>query len=418
MRILHAADIHLDSPLSGLAARAGARADELVGATRRAFWGLIDYAIEAEIALVLIAGDLYDGDWKDFSTGLFFMDAMARLERAGIRVALIKGNHDAENLMTRSLRHPPNVKVFRADRPETWKLDDLGIAIHGQSFPRRDVTDNIALAYPEAQPGFLNIGLLHTAADGKLGQQHAPYAPCSVAELAAKGYDYWALGHVHTRAVLSEAPWIVFPGNLQGRHANEAGAKGATLLTVEDREIRSVEPVILDVVRWARITIDLTGCGDYDEACGRIRDGISRAAGQADGRTLASRLTLTGKTSIHGALAGDSERTTAECLALAAQAGGDVWLERVVIETMEPGGAAPGGDALAELLAVVDNIRADPDQMAEIRAELAQALTRMPIKVRDLAGLKELDDTVLGPVLDGAAAILRHRLIDPHQGDA
>jgi exonuclease SbcD len=411
MRILHAADIHLDSPLSGLVARAGGRAEELAGATRRAFWGLIDYAIESEVALVLIAGDLYDGDWKDFSTGLFFMDGMARLGRAGIRVGLIKGNHDAESLMTRSLKHPDNVKLFRADRPETWLLEDLGVAIHGQSFPRRDVIDNIALSYPAARPGWLNIGLLHTAADGKLG--HTPYAPCSVAELAAKGYAYWALGHVHTRAILSEKPWIVFPGNLQGRHANETGAKGATLLTVEDREIVSVEPVVLDVVRWARVPVDLSGCVDIDAAGDRIRDEISGAVSRADGRTLAVRLILAGETAAHRALAGDLEKTSAECSALAAQAGVDVWLERVIVETREPvARTAPDGDALATLLAVVDEIRTDPEQLAEIRTELAQALTRMPTKVRALAGLAELDDAALGSVLEGAAAILRHRLLD------
>jgi DNA repair protein SbcD/Mre11 len=411
MRILHTADIHLDSPLTGLAAKAGTRADELVGATRRAFSGLIDYAIESGVALVLIAGDLYDGDWRDFSTGLFFMAEMARLERAGIRVALIKGNHDAENLMTRSLRPSPNVKIFRSDKAETWMPDDLGVALHGQSFPRRDVMDNIALAYPDAVPGLLNIGLLHTAADGKLG--HTPYAPCTVAELVAKGYDYWALGHVHARAVLNERPWVVFPGNLQGRHANETGAKGATLLTVEDQEIVSVEPVTLDVVRWARIAIDLSSCADFDEACGRIRDGIGAAVEDAEGRTIAARLVLEGETAAHRQLAGDLERTAAECLALAEQSGGDVWLERVVVETNDPAArAAPDGDAFAELLGVVDDIRADPVQMAEIRAELAQSLTKMPAKVRELAGLKELDDAVLGSILDGAAATLRHRLLD------
>src|SRR5690606_24019523 len=131
MLIIHAADIHLDSPLAGLTAKAGDRANELVGATRRAFSAMVDYAIEVKVDLVLISGDLYDGDWKDFSTGLFFVAEMARLGRAGIRVAIIKGNHDAESLMTRSLTWPGNVKVFRADKAETWTLEDLGVAVHG-----------------------------------------------------------------------------------------------------------------------------------------------------------------------------------------------------------------------------------------------------------------------------------------------
>jgi DNA repair exonuclease SbcCD nuclease subunit len=135
MRILHAADIHLDSQLVGLAAKAGDRADELIGATRRAFIGLVDFAIETEVSLLLIAGDLYDGDWRDFSTGLFFMAQMARLERENILVAVVKGNHDAESQITRSLRPPANVKVFRADRPETWVLEDLAWQSTAAAFP-------------------------------------------------------------------------------------------------------------------------------------------------------------------------------------------------------------------------------------------------------------------------------------------
>lgn len=412
MLIIHAADIHLDSPLAGLTARAGDRANELVGATRRAFSAMVDYAIESNVDLVLISGDLYDGDWKDFSTGLFFVAEMARLDRAGIRVAIITGNHDAESLMTRSLTWPGNVKVFRADKAETWTLEDLGVAVHGRSFPKREVTENIALAYPDPVPGLLNIGMLHTAADGKLG--HTPYAPCTVPELVAKGYDYWALGHVHNRAVLHERPWVVFPGNLQGRHANETGAKGVTLLTVEDREIVSVEHVDLDVVRWAQVRVDLTGCLDYEEACERIRAGIADAVVEADGRTLAARLVLAGKTVVHRMIAGDLEQTNAECAGLAEQSSGDVWIERVVVETAEFEEAPQvDGDAIAELLSTVDEIRSDPEEMAQLRAELEQALSRMPMKVRELGGLKDLDDAVLGSVLDGAAAALRHRLLAP-----
>lgn len=412
MQILHTADIHLDSPLSGLAGKAGGRANELVGATRRAFSGMVDFAIETGIELVLIAGDLYDGDWKDFSTGLFFVAEMARLGKAGIRVAVVKGNHDAESHMTRSLSWPANVKVFGSERAETWIVEDLGVAVHGRSFPRREVTENLAAGYPEPKAGLVNIGLLHTAADGTMG--HGPYAPCVPAELVAKGYDYWALGHVHARSVLSQAPWVVFSGNLQGRHVNEAGAKGATLLTIRDGAIAAVEPVTLDVVRWAHLRVDLSGCTLFEEACGHIQQALAEAAADADGRTLACRLTLQGATPLHPLLAGDLERSTAECAALAEQVGGEVWLERVLVETTLPAQApAVDADAVAALLALVDEIRNDPVQLDELRTELGAALARMPARVRQIGGLEAVDDRVLGSVLDGASAILRHRLLDP-----
>ena len=401
MLILHAADIHLDSPLVGLAARAGDRADELIGATRRAFTRLVDFAIENDVSLLLIAGDLYDGNWRDFSTGLFFMKEMARLDRAKVPVAVVQGNHDAASQMTRHLRPAGNVKIFRHDRPESWILENLGVAIHGRSFPKWDVTDNLAVTYPDAKPGYLNIGLLHTAVTGNPG--HAFYAPCSLADLVAKEYDYWALGHVHNRAVLSTAPWIVFPGNLQGRHANETGDKGATLLTIDDGTISNVEHISFDVVRWDQILIDLSGCNEYDQALDRINEALNARVAAADGRTLAARLTLTGATNVHRVLAGNLERTKAECLLIAEQSGADVWLERVVVETREPEVATgPDADAVAELLRTIGEIRADPEEMAALKGVLSQALNRMPAKVRELGGLKDFDDSVLGQILDGA----------------
>ncbi|ACI97889.1 metallophosphoesterase family protein [Rhodospirillum centenum] len=410
LRFIHAADIHLDSPLAGLCLRAEHRADDFVKAPRRAFERLIDHALRERVDLFLIAGDLFDGDWRDFSTGLFFVSQMARLHGAGIPVGIIKGNHDAVSVVTRTLNLPPNVHLFGSARPETWEPPGLGVAVHGQSFPNRAVPENIALDYPAPRPGLLNIGLLHTSLDGRPG--HAAYAPCALRDLTARGYDYWALGHVHGREVVSQSPWVVYPGNLQGRHANETGAKGFTLVTAEGQTIRSAEAVTADVVRWARVTADLTGCDTFDDACGRIGRGLVTELEAADGRALAVRLTLSGRTAAHRRIAGDLERTRAECAALAERAG-DVWIERVVVETAEPGrDGPPSADAFAELLRTVEAIKADPLEMAELRQDLEQALAKVPAPARRLVGLEDLDEARLASVLDGAAATLLHHLLD------
>ena len=414
MIIIHAADIHLDSPLVGLKARAEDRADEFIQATRQALVQLVNYVIDEDAALLLNAGDLYDGDWKDFSTGIFFAKEMRRLETAGIPVGVIRGNHDAENNMTRALTLPPNVKVFDTRKAETWLLDDLGVAVHGRSFPNRSVEDNLVPSYPNPVPGLLNIGLLHTSADGRPG--HANYAPCSLGDLTAKGYDYWALGHVHTREVLHEDPWVIFSGNLQGRHVRETGAKGATAITVEDGRIVGVEHVDFDVVRWAASVVDMEGCEDHDEMASRVRSAMAKVIEEADGRRVALRLTLTGSTPFHRHLAGDMGRLRAECES-AAESTGEIWLEKVKLKTSEPSqGSGADADAISELLAVVDEVRSNPEELKELRATIDDALGKVPDEVRRSSDLRHLDDEMMNAILEDAKTILRHRLLDPGGG--
>ena len=223
-RFLHAADIHLDSPLIGLSDVEGRVAERIRTAPRAAFELLVEQVIKEEINFLVIAGDLYDGTWRDYKTGLFFAEQMGLLNQARIPVFLLHGNHDAQSQITKPLGLPDNVKVFGIRRAETFQIEELNVALHGQSFRQAVVTDNLVPGYPLPIDGAFNIGVLHTAL-GRMGE-HANYAPCSLEELVAKGYDYWALGHVHQGQVLHEQPHVVFPGNLQGRHVRETGPKG------------------------------------------------------------------------------------------------------------------------------------------------------------------------------------------------
>ena len=284
IKFIHTADIHLDSPLKGLEAHEDAPVEEIRGATRRAFDNLIDLTIEEEVDFVLIAGDLYDGDWKDYNTGLFFAARMGRLSKAGIKVFIVSGNHDAASQITKAMPLPDNVTLFSPRKPQSVKLDDLGVIIHGQSYSFRAVTENLASQYPQNDSNYFNIGLLHTSLTGREG--HEDYAPCTLDELKSKGYDYWALGHVHKREIVSEDPWIVFPGNIQGRHIKETGAKGATLVTVEDGRITAVEERELDVLRWATCRVDLSECETSDSVYDAVRQDFEQELDQADGKTL------------------------------------------------------------------------------------------------------------------------------------
>src|SRR5579863_1127725 len=134
MKFIHCADVHLDTPLQGLAQYPGAPVSEIRNATRRAFEKIIDAALSERVDFLIIAGDLYDTGLKSFESALFFNKEMARLADAGIDVYLIYGNHDAASKLIKQLRPPKNVHVFRSSEAQTFQDDGLRLAIHGQSF--------------------------------------------------------------------------------------------------------------------------------------------------------------------------------------------------------------------------------------------------------------------------------------------
>lgn len=389
MKFVHAADLHLDSPLSGLEQYDGAPVERIRGATRGAFKNLIELCLEEEVALLLLAGDLYDGDWDDYSTALFFSAEMSRLRQANVRVVWIRGNHDAASRITQRLRLPDNVRELPVREPGTIELGDLGVAVHGQGYADRAVTADLSVRYPERRPGMVNLGLLHTALAGRPG--HEPYAPCSLQALVEKGYDYFALGHVHQREEVCREPWVVFPGNLQGRHARETGEKGATLVSVEGDRIRCVEHRTLDVVRWGVCEVDAEEATSADDVVDLATLAVERAREAAGDRLLAARLIVRGATRAHGELCEKPEHWLANLRAVASDAGGEgVWLEKVQIKTHEPGQdlaeLAQRDDAVGELLASLRNLRVDPEalealaeaRLTELKRKLPPALTEGP----------------------------------------
>ena len=379
-KFLHAADIHLDSPLRGLSRYEGVPAEEVRLATRAALTNLVDAAIEEQVAFVIIAGDIYDGDWPDFGTGLFFCAAMGRLVGAGIGVFLLYGNHDAESVLTKKLPLPVGVQVFGTRQAGTLLHEPTATALHGWSYRERDTRDNLAAGYPARVPNHLNIGVLHTALDGGR-PPHAAYAPCTPQQLAAKEYDYWALGHVHEFEVISTTPHIVFPGNLQGRNIRECGRKGAVLVTVEDGEIVGApRPVVLDAVRWARVEVDVTDAENEAGIHDRLRDALRRACDEhAEGRPLMVRVTIGGLTPLHGEMNRRREALREEVRGIALAISERLWIEKLVLRTMPPGAAAPADPTLRDELArLLAQAAADAEFVAALDAELAEFLARTP----------------------------------------
>lgn len=384
MRFIHAADIHLDSPLIGLSAYPDAPAERLRTATRDAFENLVSLAIDEAVDFLVIAGDLYDGTWKDFNTGIYFARQVGRLKQVGIPVYLLYGNHDAESEMTKKLSLPDNVHVFPSNKAATFILPELRVALHGRSFKVAATTEDLATTYPDPCPGWLNIGVLHTALEGYAA--HATYAPCSLAELHAKGYQYWALGHVHQYLQWDGSSIIAFPGNLQGRNIRETGPKGALLVTADGADIQSVERRFVDVLRWHRLQIDVSQASALAEVVRLVGRNLEElVAGRESPLPLAVRLTLTGASRAHGELFGLEPQLRAEVLAQAASiAGEQLWIEKVEVDTVpldRPELLATRGGAVADLQAILAGASRDEALLQSLRDDFAQLVAKIPPEV-------------------------------------
>ncbi|HZW13378.1 MAG TPA: DNA repair exonuclease [Noviherbaspirillum sp.] len=386
MRFIHTADIHLDSPLSGLSAYPDAPAEMLRSATRDAFTNLVNEAIDQQVDFMVIAGDLYDGGWKDHNTGIYFCREMGRLKKAGIPAYIKFGNHDAESEMTKKLQLPDNVFTFESRKPSTFIIEHLKVALHGRSFKLAATTENLATGYPAPVAGMFNIGVLHTA----LGVQstHANYSPCSIDELHAKGYQYWALGHVHEYQVWQGPSTVVFPGNLQGRHIRETGPRGAVLVTADDSGVQQVERLFVDVLRWYKLEVDASGCmtmADVVRAIGKELDAVVQ--NNPANMPSAVRIVVSGKTHAHGELFGMEAQLRAEVLALAAAIGPDrLWIEKVKTVTTAAGDGEAiraRGDALADLQELLVKAETDPEFLKALQDDLMTLVAKAPMELQE-----------------------------------
>ena len=418
MRFIHTADIHLDSPIKGLEIPEDDPSAEIIKtATRLAFDNLLDLAFEEEVDFILIAGDLYDGDWKDYNTGLFFVNRIGRLAAAGIRVFIVSGNHDAASQITKTMPLPENVTLFSSRKPQSVPLNEFDVLVHGQSYPTRAVTGNLAAQYPQYDANFFNIGLLHTSLTGR--EDHENYAPCRIDELKSKGYDYWALGHVHKREIVSRDPWIIFPGNVQGRHIKETGVKGATLVTVENRRITKVEERELDVLRWSNCSVDLSTCETRESIYGRVRSAMEKEQSLADGRPLALRLLLKGSCPLHAELHSRTANWTEEFRGLAAGIG-DIWLEKVKFKTTPKASIDKILDEdspLTGLLHSINSMEFGYDSLTALVPELALLKTKLPAELLDKGSLFDASVKELNEIREEVKDMLIARLLQ-HRGDA
>lgn len=426
MILIHAADLHLGSPLGGLDGRDDLPVRRIRQAPMRAFERIAELCAERTADVLVIAGDLFDGD-ADLPTMYDAARVIERITRAGTKVVALRGNHDAASKMQGRL---PGIEGFHelpTGRAGTIRFDDLGIALHGRGFDTQHVPDNIVPGYPDAVAGLFNVGVLHTSLAGNPG--HDRYAPATIDDLAAKGYDYWALGHVHKRQVHAEQPWIVFPGNPQGRDVGETGPRGVTVVEYDGpRVVGTPEAVVLDSVRWHVETVELAGEEELDDLRVRIGTRLAQLVADAPGIAHVVRLRIGGRGRAHDELiaAPAAWRASLHELVMGISAD-DLYLERVVVETRP---ALPPreellaredfiGSAARSLLGSPDGLEDPPPvpPMEELFAPLARKLGQLPAAA-GLGDLQSLDADAWETELTVAREALVGRLLAAHAEEA
>lgn len=242
IKFIHTADLHIDSPFKGLRRLPSSIFEKLKQSTFQAFDKIIEVAIEEQVDFVLIAGDLFDDDIRSLKAQIAMRTGFERLEKVGIQVYIIHGNHDHLSGSWAHINWPRNAHFFakNVEMIPFIRNGKLVAHIYGFSYEQRVVTRNMTEEYKKVDGAPFHIGMLHGNLEGK--KDHDRYAPFTVEQLLGKDFDYWALGHIHKSQVIYENPYIIYPGNIQGRHIKETGKKGCYLiqLTLNDTNIQFI----------------------------------------------------------------------------------------------------------------------------------------------------------------------------------
>ena len=406
-RFVHTADIHLDSPLKSLALRDEEIAEIVGNATRQALERTVDLCLEEDVDALMIAGDLFDGDQRSVKTAIFLNTQMRRLTENGIQVFIIRGNHDAESSITRHLSLPDGIHVFTG-HGGVVEIGDRDVAIHGVSFARPELPESLLPKYRQPLPDCTNIGLLHTSLAGAEG--HDVYAPCSLADLTAHGFDYWALGHVHKRQIHAETPCtVVMPGMPQGRDIGESGPKSVTLVTIADDGSISLDERITGVAQFERISLDLSGKDEWRDVLRAMKLALEEGRGDAVSDHLIARIDIVGRTPLASRLRRDADVLLGE--ARQAAAVGHTSVEKLSVDVRPPIATVPttGHDPLTELRTLMTtDVLTSNAHRAAARAVVEELQRQLPPELRVTFGDSdaELDRSIARLIRQGGEDVL------------
>ncbi len=302
IKFIHCADLHLDSPFQGLTTKEPSLADRFKHATNEAFVKIIDLCLAEKADFLTIGGDTFDGADRSLCAQILLRDQFERLHKANIPVILVAGNHDPLSDWLTEIRFPKNVHLLAGDKVEKVPIKKDGkviTTIYGITYKVRDVKENLSLKFQAKEKDVFSIGLLHANVGAR--KEHAPYSPCTISDLKAGNMDLWLLGHIHTPEVICKDPFILYPGNIQGRHINEDGPRGCYLIKVDSNYKISYEFKPVQNILWKQEEINIkeitTSLELVDLLSGKCEEELSNLT--KDEKGIVIRWKLTGSSSLY-----------------------------------------------------------------------------------------------------------------------
>lgn len=412
VRFVHAADLHLDATLAGLAAAEPAIADAVARSTFTAWERIVDLCIERRVDALLIAGDVYNRADRSLRAQLRFAEGLERLDRAGIQAVFCHGNHDPLDGWQASVDLPSSATRFSDEPSSIWLDTYRRVSVTGISYRQAVVTDNLAARLQRPAHAEFAIGLLHSNIGGNT--EHGNYAPATLDHLRTSGFDYWALGHVHTRQIMHRRqPVVAYPGNPQGLHINEPGSRGVYLVEVDDSGHAHLEFIPCGPIVWQRLDVAIDDLTSMQELVSAVENAAGEAAGSRD---LVYRLKITGRGPLHRELA--QPGVVADLRGVLNETFGQgrpfAWCERLDDttrpETSQFAGA--GSDDLAGVVQrMVEEARNDREAFETLRSELESFYLHR--SVRPYRDRLWLDDDELLTLIEQAGILLQDLLEEP-----
>lgn len=412
LRYIHAADLHLDTPFTGISRETGGErlTRILQNATFTALDRLVLLCENHRPHFVLLAGDIYNQENASIKSQLKMRDACRRLHDMGIPVFIAHGNHDPLSSRFQSVRLPENTHIFSAEKPEIFEYkspDGLRALIHGMSHQHTRESRNLATLF-QKQPDTesFQVAVLHCAVENTPASDR--YAPCTLNDLKKTGLDAWALGHVHERRVLCQKPFIAYSGNTQGLHINETGSRGCFLMrAIQGHDSWTCEAEFLPLapVEWNIHKLNLEGLSSIDELGEQLGVTIEEMLRDADAvvQSHIARFHFTGRTALNDWLRqAQATEDVRELLSPFASGRPSVWLKDLEIDTHDERDAdilLARDDLLGETMRIGRELSEKPEELEKLRQELlAPILSKLPHDHQ----LLKMDEQRLKRILDQA----------------